>query len=64
MVKTTKNGNGFDLDQGERILLAKEARRRARICFARQRVVGRVLESKKFKAVKHKRQQYLSWIEE
>ncbi len=44
--------------------IGTEVRHRSRIFFSQHKNVGRVIESKKYKAGKHRRQEELSWIDE
>jgi len=41
-----------------------EARHRSRILFSQHNTVGRVIESKKYKPVKHRRKEEHNWSEE
>jgi len=63
MVKRKKRVGGFKVVQTHQGL-SREVRRRSRLFFGRQKVTGHVIESKKFKPVKHRYRQELSWADE
>ena len=44
--------------------LGREVRHRSRIVFSQHKVVGRVIESKKMKPVKHRLRQQQAWEDE